>query len=218
MTSFQVSPQLLKGALVGIDPSTKVVVSTLVFQYNPETLTRSLAPQIAGGEDSSRTEALRLEDAPIETIKFDLELDATDRLEEAEAVAVSDGVYPELAALETLIYPKITQVTQRMLAANFGTKEIVPAEAPMTLLVWGIKRILPVRIQNFNITEEAYDVNLNPIRAKVTLDLRVLSYNDLPWGSFGSNLFFVHHTLKTEMAGKGSVASLANIERPLPGF
>ncbi|MDJ0662069.1 MAG: hypothetical protein QNJ42_21660 [Crocosphaera sp.] len=218
MTSFQVSPKLLKGALVGIDPSTKVVVSTLVFQYNPETLTRSLAPQIAGGEDSSRTEAFRLEDAPIETIKFDLELDATDRLENAEPIAVSDGVYPELAALETLIYPKITQVTQRMLAANFGTKEIVPAEAPMTLLVWGMKRILPVRIQNFNITEEAYDVNLNPIRAKVSLDLRVLSYNDLPWGSFGSNLFFVHHTLKTVMAEKGSTASVANIERPLPSF
>lgn len=201
---------------MGINPSTKKVVSTLVFQYNPETLTRTLTPQIAGGEDSARTEALRLEDAPIETIKFDLELDATDRLEKAESTAVNLGVYPELAALETLIYPRITQVTTRMIAANLGTLEIIPAQAPMTLLVWGVKRVLPVRINNFNITEEAYDINLNPIRAKVGLDLRVLSYNDLPWGSFGSNLFFVHHTVKSLMAGLGSVSSFANIERPLP--
>ncbi len=218
MTSIQVSPKVLKGALVGINPSTKLVVSTLIFQYNPETLTRTLQPQIAGGEDSARTEALRLEDAPIETIKLDIELDATDRLEKAEPTAVTLGVYPELAALETLIYPSVIQVGARMIAANLGTKEIIPAEAPMTLLVWGIKRVLPVRINNFTITEEAYDVNLNPIRAKVTLDLRVLSYNDLPWGSFGSNLFFVHHAVKQGMAVLGSVSSLANIERPLPGL
>lgn len=208
MTSFQVSPKVLKGALVGINPSTKVVVSTLVFQYNPETLTRTLQPQIAGGEDNARTEALRLEDAPIETIKLDIELDATDRLEKAESTAINLGVYPELAALETLIYPSVIQVGARMTAANLGTKEIIPAEAPMTLLVWGTKRVLPVRINNFTITEEAYDVNLNPIRAKVTLDLRVLSYNDLPWGSFGSKLFLVHHTAKEVMAALGSVSSV----------
>ncbi len=218
MTNIQVSPKVLKGALVGIDPSTKLVVSTLVFQYNPETLTRTLQPQIAGGEDSARTEALRLEDAPIETIKLDIELDATDRLEKAESTAVTLGVYPELAALETLIYPRVTQIAARMTAASLGTIEIIPVEAPMTLLIWGIKRVLPVRINNFNITEEAYDVNLNPIRAKVTLDLRVLSYNDLPWGSFGSKLFLVHHTIKQVMAAVGSVSSLANIERPLPGI
>ena len=218
MTSIQVSPKVLKGALVGINPSTKLVVSTLVFQYNPETLTRTLKPQIAEGEDSARTEALRLEDAPIEMIKLDIELDATDRLEKAEPTAVTLGVYPELAALETLIYPSVIQVGARMIAANLGTKEIIPAEAPMTLLVWGVQRVLPVRINNFNITEEAYDVNLNPIRAKVTLELRVLSYNDLPWGSLGSTLFFVHHTVKQGMAILGSVSSLANIERPLPGL
>ncbi len=199
---------------MGVNPSTKKVLNTLIFQYNPETLSRTLQPQIAGGEDSARTEALRLEDAPIETIKFDIELDATDRLEKAETIAVEMGIYPQLAALETLIYPKTNQVKKRMEAANRGTIEIIPLEAPMTLLVWGVRRILPVRIANFNIAEEAYDVNLNPIRAKVTLDLRVLSYNDLIWKSFGSELFFTHHTNKENMAAIGSTSSLNEYGRP----
>ena len=60
-----------------------------------------------------------------------------------------------------------------------GTLEIVPAEAPLTLFVWSKNRMLPVRITEFSITEEAFDPALNPIRAKVSLGLRVLSVNDL---------------------------------------
>jgi hypothetical protein len=89
--------------------------------------------------------------------------------------------------------------------------EMVPMEAPMTLLVWGNKRVLPVRITNFSITEEAYDVNLNPIRAKVSLSLRVLNYNDLPWRNLGSQLFLAHHKSKEDMAVKGGVNNPAAI-------
>ena len=66
----------------------------------------------------------------------------------------------------------------RSLAA-VGTIELVAPEAPLTLFIWGIKRIVPVRLSSFSIAEEAYDVNLNPIRAKVTLGMQVLSYSDL---------------------------------------
>ncbi|MEW6494487.1 MAG: hypothetical protein AB1589_18520 [Cyanobacteriota bacterium] len=200
MTTFPGSPKLPKGAIVAVDSSTNRIVSAVTFQYNPETLTRTLQPQVAGGEEGAKVEALRLEGAPVETIKLDVELDATDQLEKAQINAVELGIYPQLSALETLIYPQSTQVVSNMQKLERGMIEMVPMEAPMTLLVWGYKRVLPVRLTDFSITEEAYDVNLNPIRAKVSLSLRVLNYNDLPWGKQGAKLFLAHHKIKERMA------------------
>ncbi|GAB4367274.1 MAG: hypothetical protein Kow00121_05400 [Elainellaceae cyanobacterium] len=205
MTSFPGSPKLPKGAIVAIDATTHQVVSTIAFQYNPETLTRTLQPQVAGGDENARSEALRLEGAPIETIKLDIELDATDQLEVADPTGIELGVHPLLAALETLVYPRSTEVVANMQRADAGMVEIIPIEAPMTLLVWGKKRVLPVRLTEFSITEEAYDVNLNPIRAKVSLGIRVLNYADLPWKQRGSKLFLTHHQQKEQMAVRGSV-------------
>lgn len=200
MTGFPGSPKLSKGAIVAVDSATNQVVSTLSFQYNPESFTRTLQVQVAEGEDTAREEALRLEGAPIETFKLDIEFDATDRLETADATAVEFGVYPQLSALETLIYPSSSTVVANMERANAGMLEIIPMQAPMTLLVWGKNRVLPVRITDFSITEEAYDVNLNPIQAKVSLGLRVLNYDDLPWGERGARLFLGHHQQKERMA------------------
>jgi hypothetical protein len=42
-------------------------------------------------------------------------------------------------------------------------------QAPLALFVWSQHRILPVRVTDFSITEEAFDPALNPIRAKVSL-------------------------------------------------
>jgi Contractile injection system tube protein len=207
VTTFPGSPRLPKGAIVAINSATNTIVSTIAFQYNPETLTRTLQPQIAGGEEGAKAEALRLQAAPVETITLDIEFDATDLLEKADTNAVQLGIYPQLSALETLIYPKSAQIVANMQKAEMGMIEIVPMEAPMTLLVWGKKRVLPVRITDFRINEEAYDVNLNPIRAKVSLGLRVLSYSDLPWGQQGAKLFLAHHQNKENMANRGSISN-----------
>lgn len=214
MTTFPDSsslfPKFLKGAIVAVAPSTNTILSTITFQYNPETLSRTLQPQTAGEAQSSRSEALRIESAPAESIKLDVELDATDQLEKAQNSqdpAVEFGIYPQLSALETLIYPTSANVESNMGLADRGMLEIVPMEAPMTLLVWGSKRVLPVRLTEFTITEEAYDVNLNPIRAKVSLGLRVLNYSDLPWGQRGARLFLAHHKAKERMAQKGSISN-----------
>ena len=211
MTTFPGSPKLPKGAIVAVDTKTGKIVSTVSFQYNPESLTRTLESQVAEGENAAREEALRLEGAPIETFKLDIEFDATDQLEKADAIAVEFGIYPQLSALETLIYPKSSTVVQNMERARSGMLEIIPMQAPMTLLVWGKKRVLPVRLTDFSITEDAYDINLNPIRAKVSLGLRVLNYDDLPWGDRGARLFLGHHQQKEQMARKGSQANPAAI-------
>ncbi len=208
MSFPQSSPKVMKGAIVGIDPFNPLA-SIVVFQYNPDTLTRTLQAQSAGAQGGDRSEAMRLKGAPVETFKLDVEIDATDQLERDDALTESLGIYPQLSALEMLIYPKsaLVLVNTALLAA--GSMEVIPPQAPLTLFIWGPKRILPVRLTEFSITEEAYDVQLNPIRAKVSLGLRVLSYNDLPLTDPGFALFLAHQVVKEAMATIGSVGHLA---------
>jgi hypothetical protein len=124
---------------------------------------------------------------------------------------VSMGIYPQLSALEMLIYPKSALVIANTVLLAVGTIEIIPPEAPMTLFIWGPKRVLPVRLTTFSIAEEAYDVNLNPIRAKVTLGLQVLSYNDLPLSHPGYALFLAHQVVKETMATISSVGNISSL-------
>ncbi len=208
MTTFPNSPRLLKGAIIGLDPLNPVA-SVIVFQYNPDTLTRTLQAQTAGEEGGARSEALRLKGAPVETIKLDVEIDAIDQLEKGEGTATGMGIYPQLSAVEMLIYPKSALVIANTVLLAAGTIEVIPPVAPLTLFIYGAKRVLPVRLTEFSITEEAHDVNLNPIRAKVSLGLRVLSYNDLSLTHPGYALFLTHQVVKETMAVIGSVGNLA---------
>jgi len=207
VSSFPGSPKLLKGAIVGvsvIDPLSSVVV----FQYNPDTLTRTIRVSAAGRE-GDKSEALRLKGPPDETVRLDVEIDAIDQLEQGDEAAEQLGVYPALSRLELLLYPSSTTVIANEVLAAAGVIEVVAPEAPLTLLVWGPKRVLPVRMNGFTITEEAFDPNLNPIRAKVSLDLMVLNYHDLGLVSVGGALFMAHQIGKETMAKQDQPASLA---------
>ncbi len=217
MTTFPGSPRLQKGAIVGIDASDPAP-GVILFQYNPDTLTRTLEAQAAGG-GGDRSEALRLKGAPVETIKLEVEIDATDQLERAQAPATRMGVYPQLSALEMLVYPRSSLVLTNAALLAAGTIEVIPPTAPFTLFVWGPRRALPVRLTEFSVAEEAHDTNLNPIRAKVSLGLRVLSYNDLPRSHQGYSLFLAHQAAKEAMARIGTVrdpsaVAAANLNLP----
>jgi len=203
MTTFPGSPRLAKGAIIGLDPFNPLA-SVIIFQYNPDTMTRTLQSQTTGGE--SRAEPLRLKGAPIETIKLDIEIDATDQLEKSGGIATAMGIFPQLSALEMLLYPKSALVITNTALLAVGTLEIIPPEAPLTLFIWGPNRVVPVRLTDFSITEEAYDPALNPIRAKVSLGLRVLSYNDLSVTNPGYSIFMAHQIVKEAMAMIGSTA------------
>jgi hypothetical protein len=206
MSTFPGSPRLVKGAIVGIDPFNPLA-SVIVFQYNPDSLTRTLQAQTTGGQGGDRSEALRLKGAPVETITVSIEIDATDQLEQSDPLATSLGIYPQLSALEMLIYPKSALVIANTVLLAVGTIEIIPPAAPFTLFIWGPKRVVPVRLTTFTITEEAYDVSLNPIRAKVALGLRVLSYNDFPLTHPGYSLFLAHQVVKEAMATINTVGN-----------
>jgi hypothetical protein len=211
MTNFPGSPRLIKGGIVLLDPDTSAVQRIIALQYNPDTLTRTLQVKGVGGESGDRLEALRLKGPPTETIKLDAEIDATDQLELADRQTVQLGIHPQLAALETIIYP----LSQQLLAANSlaksGTLEIAPMQAPLTLFIWSKNRIIPVRLTEFSITEEAFDAALNPIRAKISLGMRVLSVDDLGFDHKGGSLFMSYLRQKEQLATKSASGAFSSL-------
>jgi hypothetical protein len=208
MTSFPNSPKLTKGAIVGIDPLNPLA-SVVIFQYNPKQLLRQLQARTSG-QDGAQGEVLRLAGPPSETITIsELELDAADQLERGDAIAQTMGIYPQLSALEMLLYPKSAAVIANTALLLAGTIEILQPEAPLTLFIWGVKRVLPVRITGFTINEVHYDPDLNPIVANLNLSMSVLSYNDFPVSHPGYHLFLAHQVVKEAMATIGSVGNIA---------
>ena len=214
MTGFPNSPKLVKGGLVLMDADTSVVRSVIALQYNPDSLTRTLQIQaMAGGQDGVRVDALRLRGPAVETIKLDAELDATDQLEFPNKFpnAAQLGLQPQLAQLEMLINPTVETLQADDALANAGTLEIIPLEQPLTLFVWSKSRVVPVRLTEFSITEEAFDPNLNPIRAKVSLGLRVMSTDDLGFTHKGGTIFISYLRAREALAAKAGKATLASL-------
>lgn len=209
MTTFPNSPRLLKGGLVLLDADTSAVQRVIVLQYNPDTLSRTLQPQTVK-ESGDRSEAMRLTGPPVETIKLDAEIDATDQLEfpDQHANAVQFGIQPQLAALEIILYPKSGQLLSNNSLASAGMLEILPTMSALTLFVWSKSRIVPVRITDFSVTEEAFDTALNPLRAKVSLGMRVLSVTDLGYDHKGGGLYMAYQQFKEQLAAKNSAGTL----------
>lgn len=214
MTTFPGSPRILKGGIVLLDPDTFTVLPNgiIVLQYNPDTLSRTL--KIKGADEGGdRSEALRLTGPPVETFKLDAEIDATDQLEipDQNPNTVQNGIFPQLSALETIVYPSSTRLQNNFNLSQAGTLEIMPVLAPFTLFVWSANRIVPIRLTDFSITEEAFDPTLNPIRAKVSLGMRVLSIDDLVFNEKGGSLYIVYQQQKESLARlyqSGSFATL----------
>lgn len=198
MTTFPNSPRLIKGALVGVDIMNPLA-SVVVFQYNPNTMTRRLEAR-AAGDEGDPGEAMRLSGPPKETITLNIEIDAADQLEANDDATAKMGIYPSLSALEMMLYPKSTAVIANTALSLVGSIEILPMEGPFVLFTWGAKRVLPVRITSFSITEEAFDPSLNPIQAKVELTLTVLSYQDFGVLHPGHSIFLAHQVAKEAMA------------------
>jgi hypothetical protein len=208
------SPRLLKCGLVQVDPDSGRVLRTIALQYNPDTLTRSLQVQAtSSGGGADQSEALRLKGAAVETIKFDAEIDATEQLDDpaSNPDAVALGIHPQLAALEELVEPRADDLQANDTLAASGVLEVLPIEAPLTLFVWSKQRVVPVRVTELSVTEDAFDVNLNPIRAKVSLGLRVLSVDDLGFRHRGGTLFMAYLRNKEGLSARAASVPLSSL-------
>jgi hypothetical protein len=180
-SGFPGSPLFMKGALVVFEvPVVPVPTNIIVFQYNPETMTRRIA--WPGGDPAANKEnqqyiagergAVQM---PIESFQLTVELDATDQLEEQDTVSQALGLQPALAALELLLYPKSQIVILNKDMSQFGSAFITLPQFPIVLFVWGPARIVPVLVTGLTVTEQAFDQLLNPIQAKVDLEMRSLT-------------------------------------------
>jgi hypothetical protein len=199
---------------VQVDPDTARVLRVISLQYNPDTLTRTFQVQAAGSEGGrDQSEALRLKGPAIETIKLEAEIDATEWLDDpgSHPDAVSLGIHPQLAALEELVQPRAGDLQMNSTLADSGVLEVLPLEAPLTLFVWSRERVVPVRVTDLSVTEEAFDVALNPIRAKVSLSLRLLSVDDLGFQHRGGTLFMAYLRNQERLSGRAASSPLARL-------
>ncbi|GAA0488747.1 MULTISPECIES: hypothetical protein [Streptomyces] len=215
MTTYADIPKPIRSGIVIVDPERGTPQRIIVLQFNPDTLERSVAPQAAGGEggggggDSGgdRNEALRLKGPAQESWKFTAEIDATDQLD----VAAPDGIHPQLAVLEMLVQPTTEQLRAASKLSKKGTIEISPIEMPLTLFTWGSKRVMPVRLTELSVNESAFDVNLNPIRASLSIGMKILTVSDLPAGHRGAELYLAHLAQKEQLARRARAGSLAQL-------
>ena len=209
--SFSGSPRLEKGGLALLDPASGAVLKIVALQYNPDSVTRHVTAKTVGAESGDRSQALRMKAPATETIRVEAALDATDQLEHPDQFrdAAQVGIHPQLAVLEAILSPSSAQLSAANSLASSGTLEVIPMQAPLTVFVWSANRIVPVRITELGITEEAFDPNLNPIRAKVDISMRVLTVDDLGFDNRGGTLFLAQLRRREALAARSPAASLS---------
>ena len=210
MAKSPITPRLLKAGLFRVDRDSGDVKNIVPFQYNPESVSRTLTPRGTASE-GRRADALRLIGPPTETISLEMILDAADELETAavDDTIATQGLAPRLATLEMMIYPSVASVQRTADLAGQGLIEVLPEPEPLTLLAWSRNRITPVKITEFSVTEEAFDTALNPIRLTISLGLRVMSIDDLGPSSRGGGIFMSYFRRKEELAGLVSGGDLS---------
>lgn len=165
----------------------------LVFEFNPESLTRTRtitlrtgnAPGTRGGYDFALpTETPRVaQGVTVQPESFSIEilLDATDRMNDGEPIATQLGVEPELDTLRTMVEPKSQGPggLQTLSSLGLGGERAFQRSesASVLLLVWGT-HILPVFLTSLQIAEQAHLPSLVPYRARATLTMQVIEGNN----------------------------------------
>lgn len=98
-SEFPRSPRVLKGGIVAYRLP-DLFPTVIVFQYNPEEVSRSIQSQGSSG-GGGRGETNRVNGPPQETLTFSVEIDAADQLEKPSenATTVDNGLHPVIASL-----------------------------------------------------------------------------------------------------------------------
>ena len=214
-TASPIAPRVAKGGLVAFRPPDPVPV-VIAFQYNPDEVQRTL--QLRGSEGGGRGDASRVSGPPGETLSFKVEIDAADQLAApaANPITVQNGLHPVIAALEALLFPPYALVVANEALAMAGSAFIQGEEAPLVLLVWGQRRIVPVRLDSLTIREQAFDQALNPIRVEVDLAATVQTYRDLEVTNPGYWVYLAAFGQKEVMAALNTFGTDSGIRGILP--
>jgi hypothetical protein len=214
-SDFPRSPRVRKGGLAAYRlPS--LLPTIIVFQYNPDEVSRTL--KLRSGQGGARGESQRTSGPPDESLNFTVEIDAADQLEfpAQNGQTVALGLHPVLAALEELLYPSFPLVVANEAMAQAGMAFITAEQAPLTLLIWGRHRVLPVRLESLSIKEQAFDTQLNPIRVSAELSLKVQTYRDLEITNPGYWVYMAGFAQKDVLAGVNTIGNASSIADLLP--
>lgn len=161
---------LLKGLLVGLNRETPSPLNThlVPFQYNPDTLKRTLKPTYYTGNKD------RFTGPASQSIDVTVKLEASRSAIEAQTV----GVLPYLAALELMIYPDSTELDKYVQDTRSNKLKAVPPLAPRCLFIWGPGRVLPVRLTSVTVTEQLFSPQLSPVMAEVALSMEIYPFEE----------------------------------------
>jgi hypothetical protein len=175
----------LKGALIEYGSDfLGPLPSVVIFQFNPESLTRTFSiPTRPTGATARETS--QAGEIPVEHLTVRALFSAADQLGRNNILARASGVGPQLAALEQMVHPTnllggligkaIDAVGSALgIGADNPTQSIPREQYPRLLFVWGLTRVLPVIIESMTITEQQYDALLNPVEAEVSIGLAVV--------------------------------------------
>ena len=227
-------PKILRGAFVEFGISLPPLF--VVFQFNPLTIRRTRTastnkPASPEGSQSSqcgnfikqiqKSGGKSLVDfrsgmvtVTPETLQFDIRLDATDKLDEGDAITEQFGIAPQISTLESMMVPKDQSVLGGLVTSLICDSEKVFAffddmkNPPVILFIWGRKKIMPVTITNMTIKEDEFNIELNPIRATVSVTLEVIEGSNAP--------FLYTKTMKEVMSAINlvNIADMANTMVP----
>jgi len=173
---------LLRGALIEYGSDFMgPIPNVVIFQFNPETLTRTV--QIPSRPTSgTQRETTQAGEASVEKITLKASFSAADEFGDNKALARLFGVGTRLAALEKMVYPSNDLLAAIGKALGIGSNPLggsdprqpIPREKfPRILFIWGVYRVLPVVLESMSITEQQYDFLLNPVQAEVSITLAV---------------------------------------------
>lgn len=194
---------LLKGSVVRIDSTGQQ--TEVPFQYNPASIRRSIQQRTVGGEAGGHAEVIRFTGAPTETFSMQIEIEGLAPADEAPNQQLSSqGVFPNLYALEILMYPDLAAIQSASQALASGTLEIAPSVVPLILLVLGPQRVVPVIISSYEVVEQLFGPTLTPLRATVDLSVRVLTYTDVVTSSPAYSRFVAYQQSKQTMSKGGT--------------
>lgn len=209
---------LIKGALIEYgDDFMGPIPNVVLFQFNPESLSRTLQiPSRPTGAASRETS--QAGEIPVESISLTAHFSAAQGLNDNHPLAHLFGIDHQLAALEKMVRPagRISQGLQQALDSisnaisspkQGNPTQAIPRESyPRILFIWGESRVLPVTIDSMTINEQEYDTFLHPIRAEVSLGLSVVNVGHCSDDEIARGALEYTNLAKEERA----IANLAN--------
>lgn len=212
MSRFPGTPKSMRGAIFSLKPP-NIIPTLVVFQYNPHEVRRSITA--AGGQSNARGGAgWAHQEEPDEKVSFSADLNAADQ--PPGSIGLPVGLHPQLAALENLIYSPPLPGLSLAGAGLGGTVDILSGTTQLTLLIWGPARVAPVELTSLVVTEQDFDEWLNPIRATIQFELKVLAARDLAAGHPAAEIQKTYHVLRQVSAAASSFSALGSFIKELP--